>query len=141
MSTHCYYVCISLGHIGNALIRTYGHTYSCCTNYKPVILHAIIQDARGQGTTIPASRMGMMTSCIMKLNWLIKTENLQPLMGQKLIPLCSTQYKLLFSTTRIPGKTMGKELRMCVQHLYTVIIDHCSLYCIIVGYLCGLKLL
>ena len=82
----------------------------CIHKLHCIIYYVCIQDARKPATSLPAARMGMMTQCIIKMNWLIKTENLQPLMGQKLIPLCSTQYKLLFGTTRIPGKTMGKEL-------------------------------
>ena len=81
----------------------------------------IIQDARRLATLIPAARMGMFTHCILKLNWLIKTENMQPLMGQNLIPLCSTQYKLLFGTTRIPGKTMGKELYVYFTPCYIIV--------------------
>lgn len=69
-----------------------------------------MQDARKFATTLVAARMGMMCWSAVKMNWLIKNENIQPLMGQGLVPLCSTQYKLLFGTTRIPGKTMGEEL-------------------------------
>ena len=74
-----------------------------------IIASTSVQDARKFATTLPAARMAMMSSYAVKMNWLIKTEKLRPIVGQGLIPLCSTQYKLLFGTTRIPGKTTGIE--------------------------------
>lgn len=65
------------------------------------------QDARILLTNFPAARIAMLTSCAFKLKYQIKTGSLKPLIGQGLVPLCSTQYKDLFGTTRIPGKQMG----------------------------------
>ena len=80
-----------------------------CTFYFTITAFTPVQDARKLCTTLPVARMGLMSSSLMKLKWLIKTEKLTPIVGQGLVPLCSTQYKLLFGTTRIPGKTMGME--------------------------------
>lgn len=104
--------------------------YGCITLYvRTFLLHnycfILVQDARKLFTTLPAARMGMMTNSALKMNWLIKTEKLTPLVGQGLIPLCSTQYKLLFGTTRIPGRTMGMEsytgVRSYMLHIIMVL--------------------
>lgn len=80
----------------------------CCVDCSQFVI-VVSKDARALITSLPAARAGMFLHGSMKLKWLIETEQLQPILGQGLIPLCSTQYRLLFGTTRIPGKTMGKE--------------------------------
>ncbi|CAF2342078.1 unnamed protein product [Rotaria sp. Silwood2] len=43
-------------------------------------------------------------------------QNLKPLMVQKLIPICSSQYERQFNTTRIPGKEADKLIHYSDSH-------------------------
>lgn len=59
-------------------------------------------------TTSQAARAGNMTYLIFQFGRSIENQELQPLMLQGIVPLCSWQYERMFNTTRIPGLETDK---------------------------------
>ncbi|UJR21168.1 hypothetical protein I4U23_024266 [Adineta vaga] len=55
-------------------------------------------------TTIQTARAANLTCAAFRYRTELDHENIKPLMVQKLIPLCSSQYERQFNTVRIPGK-------------------------------------
>ncbi|XP_033126611.1 carnitine O-palmitoyltransferase 1, muscle isoform-like [Anneissia japonica] len=61
-----------------------------------------------QSSSFQAARAANMTFACLKFRREIAQETLDPIMVQKLVPLCSWQYERLFNTTRIPGLESDK---------------------------------
>lgn len=59
-------------------------------------------------TTKQAARAGtVIYSCLLHRR-LIERQELQPIMVQQMVPLCSSQYERIFNTTRVPGVETDK---------------------------------
>ena len=71
-----------------------------------------------------ASRAAAITSAYVDFYKLIMTNKLKPMMLQNLIPMDMSQFKQLFSTSRIPGAdsdsltTKSGSDYICVNHRY-----------------------
>uniref|UniRef100_A0A2H1W6J1 carnitine O-palmitoyltransferase n=1 Tax=Spodoptera frugiperda TaxID=7108 RepID=A0A2H1W6J1_SPOFR len=54
-------------------------------------------------TNIQAARAGVIIHLCLKFRRLIDRQELEPIMLQNMVPLCSWQYERLFNTVRVPG--------------------------------------
>ena len=54
-------------------------------------------------STSPTARAGMITHIMTRLKREVERERIKPLLVMGMIPLCSSQYRRMFGTTRIPG--------------------------------------
>ncbi|XP_057662082.1 carnitine O-palmitoyltransferase 1, muscle isoform [Diorhabda carinulata] len=55
-------------------------------------------------TKIQAARAGSVIYSLLVFRRLVERQELEPILVQGLVPLCSWQYERIFNTTRIPGK-------------------------------------
>ncbi|KOB77410.1 putative carnitine o-acyltransferase, partial [Operophtera brumata] len=59
-------------------------------------------------TNIQAARAGVIIHLCLKFRKLIDSQDLEPIMLQNMVPLCSWQYERLFNTVRVPGVETDK---------------------------------
>ncbi|KAL1502335.1 hypothetical protein ABEB36_007490 [Hypothenemus hampei] len=59
-------------------------------------------------TTNQAARAGSVINSLLMFRRLLDRQELDPIMIQGLVPLCSWQYERIFNTTRIPGEEVDK---------------------------------
>uniref|UniRef100_A0A336M930 carnitine O-palmitoyltransferase n=1 Tax=Culicoides sonorensis TaxID=179676 RepID=A0A336M930_CULSO len=55
-------------------------------------------------TKIQAARAASVTSILLNFRRLVERQELEPIMVQGLVPLCSWQYERIFNTVRVPGR-------------------------------------
>ncbi|CAF0838513.1 unnamed protein product [Adineta ricciae] len=67
-------------------------------------------------TTIQTARAANVTCAAFRYRTELDHETVKPLMVQKLIPLCSSQYERQFNTVRIPGKETDKIVHYSDSH-------------------------
>lgn len=86
-------------------------------------------------TNVQAARAAMVIHIALQYRRLIERQELEPIMLQSLVPLCSWQYERMFNTTRVPGIESDKIVHyndskhIAVYHggrFYKVIIYHCN---------------
>lgn len=61
-------------------------------------------------TTNQAARAGSIINSLLMFRRLLDRQELDPILIQGLVPLCSWQYERIFNTTRVPGKEADKIL-------------------------------
>lgn len=54
-------------------------------------------------TNVQAARAAVAVNLLLRFRRLVDRQELQPIMVQGLVPLCSSQYERIFNTARIPG--------------------------------------
>lgn len=64
-----------------------------------------------QPTKVQAARAASAIHSILQYRRLVERQELEPIMIQNMVPLCSSQYERIFNTTRIPGIETDK-----IQH-------------------------
>ncbi|CAF4034856.1 unnamed protein product, partial [Rotaria magnacalcarata] len=67
-------------------------------------------------TTIQTARAANLTCAAFRYRTELDHENIKPLMVQKLVPLCTSQYERQFNTIRIPGKETDKIVHYANSH-------------------------
>ncbi|CAF0926282.1 unnamed protein product [Adineta steineri] len=67
-------------------------------------------------TTIQAARAANITCSAFRYRSELEVQNVKPVMVQKVIPLCSSQYERQFNTVRIPGKDADKIIHYPDSH-------------------------
>ncbi|CAF0973925.1 unnamed protein product [Rotaria sp. Silwood1] len=67
-------------------------------------------------TTIQTARAANLTCAAFRYRTELDHENIKPLMIQKFVPLCSSQYERQFNTVRIPGKEADKIIHYSDSH-------------------------
>ncbi|CAF1988912.1 unnamed protein product [Rotaria magnacalcarata] len=67
-------------------------------------------------TTIQTARAANLTCAAFRYRAELDHENIKPLMVQKLVPLCTSQYERQFNTIRIPGKETDKIVHYANSH-------------------------
>ncbi|CAF0997974.1 unnamed protein product [Rotaria sordida] len=67
-------------------------------------------------TTIQTARAANLTCAAFRYRTELDHENIKPLMIQKFVPLCSSQYERQFNTVRIPGKETDKIIHYADSH-------------------------
>ncbi|XP_065211609.1 carnitine O-palmitoyltransferase 1, liver isoform isoform X2 [Planococcus citri] len=84
-------------------------------------------------THVQAARAAMVVNIALRFRRLIERQELEPILIQGLVPLCSWQYERMFNTTRVPGTESDKIVHyndskhIAVYHrgrYYKVIIYH-----------------
>ncbi|XP_041987683.1 carnitine O-palmitoyltransferase 1, liver isoform [Aricia agestis] len=60
-------------------------------------------DTLMRATSVQAARAGTLIHMCLKFRRLIDRQELEPIMLQNMVPLCSSQYERLFNTVRVPG--------------------------------------
>ncbi|CAG7722413.1 unnamed protein product [Allacma fusca] len=73
-------------------------------------------------TTIQAARAANITYGCLLFRRAIERQELEPIMVQGLVPLCSWQYERVFNTTRVPGEETDR-----IQHMNDSL--HIAVYC------------
>jgi carnitine O-palmitoyltransferase 1 len=63
-------------------------------------------------TKLPGSRAATFVHKLLLYRELINNQTVKPLLVQNLIPLCSSQYKRIFNTTRVPGIVTDKIVHL-----------------------------
>ncbi|XP_051161929.1 carnitine O-palmitoyltransferase 1, liver isoform isoform X1 [Leptopilina boulardi] len=79
-----------------------------------------------QPTTIQAARAASTIHSCLQYRRLIERQELEPILIQGLVPLCSWQYERLFNTTRIPGIETDKIIHY--QDAKHVVVYHKGRY-------------
>ncbi|CAF2975091.1 unnamed protein product [Rotaria sp. Silwood2] len=67
-------------------------------------------------TTIQTARAANLTCAAFRYRTELDHENIKPLMIQKFVPLCSSQYERQFNTVRVPGKETDKIIHYSDSH-------------------------
>lgn len=76
------------------------------------------------GTSKQAARAASIVYASLMFRRMIDRQELQPIMVQSLVPLCSWQYERLFNTTRIPGVETDKIVHLAdSQHIVVLCND------------------
>jgi carnitine O-palmitoyltransferase 1, liver isoform len=78
------------------------------------------------GTSSQATRAACLTYFMLKFKERIDNQELQPIMLQGLVPLCSWQYERLFNTCRIPGIESDKIVH--VEDSKHIVVMHKGCY-------------
>ena len=67
-----------------------------------------LDSIENHSTNVQAARAANCILSAFMYRKLIESEDLEPIMAQAKIPLCSRQYERQFNTTRVPGETTDK---------------------------------
>ncbi|XP_063699683.1 carnitine O-palmitoyltransferase 1, liver isoform isoform X2 [Culicoides brevitarsis] len=59
-------------------------------------------------TTVQAARAASVTHILLNFRRTVERQELEPIMVQGLVPLCSWQYERIFNTVRVPGRETDK---------------------------------
>ena len=65
-----------------------------------------------QVTSVQAARAANCIAAAFMYRQLLDNEDIEPIMVQSMVPLCSHQYERQFNTTRIPGETTDKIVHL-----------------------------
>ncbi|XP_028032925.1 carnitine O-palmitoyltransferase 1, liver isoform [Bombyx mandarina] len=86
-------------------------------------------------TQIQAARAGVIIHLCLKFRRLIDSQELEPIMLQNMVPLCSWQYERLFNTVRAPGIETDKLVHY--QDSSHIVVYHKGKYFKVLVYLRG----